>query len=268
MLRKSFACLLVSSLVATMAAGQTAGELIAKNNQARGGGKLRSVKTVRMSGKLTVSGKQAEPLLLEFVPPSHKVRREIGGEGGVDTNVYDGAVGWEVWRSAGKTELARLTGADLNALKDIADFHGALFDYQAKGNEIDYLGKDEIDGIPVYKLWLTRRDGEGSTVYLDARSYLEVREKTVQVSHSYGRELGSFGIREFVNDRRELVTTFSNFKTIDGVTLPCTIESRSKEVLAGGTTRLEGSLRIDIDQVELNVDVPASRFTRPQSGEK
>jgi outer membrane lipoprotein-sorting protein len=268
MLRKSLALLLGSALFATMAAGQTAGELIAKNNQAQGGSKLRSVKTVRMSGTLTFPERKGESLLLELVPASHKVRREITDEDGVETKVYDGAVGWEVSRSEGKTELARLTGDALNSLKDLADFQGALFDYQAKGNEIEYLGKDEIDGKPVYKLWLTRRDGVGSTIYLDAKSHLEVREKTVQVSHTYGREFGPFGIRQFVNDQRELVTTYSDFKTIDGVTLPCTIETKLKRVEGGGTIQMDGSMRIDIDKVELNVDIPASRFTKPKTEER
>jgi hypothetical protein len=56
MLRKCFVCLLVSGLVATVASGQTAGGLVAKNNQAQGGAKVRAVKTARLSGTLTVGG--------------------------------------------------------------------------------------------------------------------------------------------------------------------------------------------------------------------
>src|SRR5713226_7472572 len=65
MVHKWLACWLVSGLVATVASGQTAGGLVAKNNQAQGGAKLRSVKTARVSGTLTVGGAEGGPLLLE-----------------------------------------------------------------------------------------------------------------------------------------------------------------------------------------------------------
>src|SRR5260370_5398522 len=174
MLRKSFACLLASTLIATVAAAQTAGELIAKNNQAQGGNNLRSVKTARVIGKLTVAGTEGGPLLMEFVPPSHKVRMEVTEKGVVDISAYDGAIAWELKRSENKKGPERLTGEALKDMKDMADFQGSLFDYEAKGNEIEVLGKDESDGIPAYKLKLTRRDGEESTVYLDAKTYLEI----------------------------------------------------------------------------------------------
>ncbi|HYL05332.1 MAG TPA: hypothetical protein VE075_04795 [Thermoanaerobaculia bacterium] len=233
-----------------MASAQTAGELIARNNAAQGGGKLRSLKTARLSGKLTVAGTEGGPLLMEFVPPSHKVRMEVTEKGVVDTSAYDGTIAWEVKRSEDKTEPERLTGDALKDMKSMADFQGAIFDYEAKGNEIEYLGKAEIDGNPAYKLKLTRHDGEESTVFLDAKSYLEIREETVHASRS---------------ERTELVSTYGNFKTVDGVTLPCTIETTSKQSLGGGMIRMEGSMRIVIDKIELNVEIPESRFTKPKS---
>jgi hypothetical protein len=256
MLHKSFACLLVGlvgGLVATAASAQTAGELVAKNNQAQGGGKLRSVKTARLSGKLTVEGTEGGPLLLEYVPPSHQVRMETTAKGVVDTSAYDGKIGWEVKRSEGKTEPARLTGDALKDMKETADFQGALFDPESKGNEVEVLGKGEIDGNPVFKLKLTKSDGEESTIYLDAKSYLEVREETTHTSRS---------------ETTDLVTTYSNYKTVDGVTLPGTIETKSKETLGGGMIRMEGSMVISIDKIEINVDIPASRFARPKSGDR
>ncbi len=252
MFHKSFACLLVSGLAATSALGQTAGELIAKNNQAQGGGKLRSVKTARVSGKLTVAGTEGGPLLIEFAPPSHKVRMEMTDHGKVDTSGYDGTVAWEVKRSAGRTAPERLTGDALKDMKDTADFQGALFDPESKGNEVEVLGKDTLAGVPVYKLKLTRRNGEESTIFLDAKTYLEVREETVHATRT---------------ERTELVSTYSNFKTVDGVTMPFTIETRSKQELGGGGIRMEGSMVIAIDKVEINVEIPASRFAEPKGDE-
>jgi hypothetical protein len=253
MSHKCFACLAVGGLVATMAAGQTAGGLVAKNNEAQGGGKLRAVKTCRLRGTLTVGGTEGGPLLMEFVPPSHKVRMEVTAKGVVDTRAYDGAIGWAVIRSEGKTEPERLTGDTLRAMKATADFQGALFDPDAKGNEVEFLGKSELAGQPVYKLKLTRSDGEERTVYLDAKTYLEIREDATHGSRS---------------ETSEEVTTFSDFKTVDGVTMPFTIETKSTETLGGGAIRMSGSVLISIEKVELNVDIPASRFSKPAAEAK
>jgi hypothetical protein len=250
MFAKSVSYLLLSGLVATVASAQTAGELVEKNNQAQGGAKLRAVKTARLSGTLKVAGTEGGPLLIEFAPPGHKVRMEVTVKGAVDTSAYDGTAGWEVKRSEGKTDPETLTGEALKDMKATADFQGALFDYSAKGHTVEYLGKVQLDGNPAYKLKLTRKDGEESTVYLDGKSYLEIRD---EVTH---------GSR---NDTTTEVTTFSNFKTIDGITMPCTIETKSKEVMGGGSIRMEGSLVIAIDKVELNVEIPAARFAAPKT---
>lgn len=250
MLSKCSACLLVSGLVATMASGQTAGGLVAKNNQAEGGAKLRSVKTVRLTGTLTVGGTEAEPLLMEWVAPSHKVRMEVTVKGAVDTRAYDGAIGWAVLRSEGKTEPERLTGDALRDMKATADFQGALFDPDSKGNEVEYLGKSELAGQPVYKLKLTRSDGEERTIYLDATTYLEIRE---DATHG-GR-----------NDTTEDVTTFGDFRTVDGITVPFRIETKEKQTLGGGMIRMEGSVLISFEKIELNVDIPASHFSKPHA---
>jgi len=250
MLRKCLACLLASGLVATVASGQTAGGLVAKNNQAQGGGKLRSVKTFRLTGTLTVGGTEGGPLLMEFAPPGHKVRMEVTTKGEVDVRAYDGTIGWAVLRSEGKTEPERLTGDALKDMKATADFQGALFDPDTKGNEVEYLGKGELEGQPVYKLKLTRSDGEERTVYLDAKTYLEIRE---DATHG-GR-----------NDTTEDVTTFGDFRTVGGITMPFRIETKEKQTLGGGMIRMEGSVLISVDKVEIDVDIPESRFSKPKA---
>jgi outer membrane lipoprotein-sorting protein len=190
---------------------------------------------------------------MEFVPSSHKVRMEVTTKGVVDTRAYDGAIGWAVLLSEGKTEPERLTGDALKDMKATADFQGALFDPDTKGSEVEYLGKSELAGQPVYKLKLTRSDGEESTVYLDAKTYLEIREDANHSSRS---------------ETSEEVTTFSDFKTVDGITMPFTIETKSRETLGGGMIRMEGSVLISIEKVELNVDIPASRFSKPKPDAK
>jgi len=248
MWRKVGSCLLAGSLMAIAVSAQTAGQLAAKNIQARGGGKLRSLKTIRMSGKFTSGGTEGSPLLVELAPPGHKVRLETTEKGQTDIRAYDGSVGWTWLRSEGEQKPTTLAGDALKDIKDSADFEGGLYDFEAKGNQVEYLGKDDVSGTPAYKLKLTERDGKETTIYLDAKTYLEIREESIHGNHG---------------DIKQFVTTYSDYKQIDGLTVPMTITTTSKEEMGGGAIRIEGEVVFAFDKVEVNVDLPASRFAKP-----
>lgn len=250
--RSFWVCGLAAGLAVGAASAQTADELVAKNNQAQGGRKLREVRSVRMTGTLKVGGAgESRSLLLEFVPPRQKVRLDLTDKSGVNTTAYDGATGWSRKLADGKTDPERLSGDALRSIKATADFQGPLFDPGGKGHQVEYLGKAEVAGAPAYKLRLTTADGDETLVFLDAKTYLSVREEST---------------RGGANDVTDKVTTFSDFKTIDGITYPAVIETTEKESISGGAIRMEGSVRIEIQNVELNVDIPAARFARPKSG--
>ena len=236
--------------VAAAAGGENVDALVARNNEAQGGRKLREVRSARMTGTLQVEGEeQSHPLRLEFVPPRQKVRLDITTKGAIDTTAYDGAVGWSLQRSDGKTESQRLTGEALKEIKATADFQGPLFDAGAKGNKVEYLGKATIDGTPAFKLRLTTTEGDETTVFLDAHSYLDIREEST---------------RGGANNVTEKVSTFGGWKTIGGITLPTVLATKETTSIAGGSIRSSGSLRIEISQIEFDVEIPADRFARPK----
>ena len=106
MIRECCMGLLLGGSLAAAASGQTTGELLAKHVQASGGGKYRSLKTVRISGKLTAAGVKGEPVVMEFVPASHKLRMELTKQGIADVRAYDGHVAWAILPAGGGADPA------------------------------------------------------------------------------------------------------------------------------------------------------------------
>jgi len=251
MIRECCMGLLLGGSLAAAASGQTTGELLAKHVQASGGGKYRSLKTVRISGKLTAAGVKGEPVVMEFVPASHKLRMELTKQGIADVRAYDGHVAWAILRSEGNTGPVRLNGDGLKEIKDFSHFQGRLFDSLAGGEGVEYVGEGKLDGTPVHQLELPdTEDGEATKAFLDAKSFLERGEERFWSAH--GQSV-------------QYLTVYSDFRQVEGLTLPYRIETRFKETQGHGMTTITGGQVLAIDKIEVNVDLPESRFARPKA---
>ena len=250
MIRECCIGLLLGGSLAAAASGETAGEVMRRHIRASGGGKYLSLKTVRMSGRWFVTEDKVEAVVMELVPASHQLRMEITQEGGTDIRVYDGHLAWVLLRSHGDTSADRLTGDGLRQMKDLAHFQGRLFDYLSGGGEVEYLEKGELDGVLVFQLRLPDTDGEETTVTIDARSYLELKEERAWSGHG---------------ETMVWRTRYSDFRSAQGLTLPYKIEMSFKETAGVGIMRWSDLERFAIDKIELNVDLPASRFARPKN---
>jgi outer membrane lipoprotein-sorting protein len=242
MIRKTFALALLAGLVSIAATAQTADELIAKSIEARGGkDKLKAVKTLRMTGKMALPQGMEAPFTAELARPN-KMRRDFTIQGMTGSMAYDGTSGWSLMPFMGKKEAEPMSGDDLKALEDEADFDGPLVDYKEKGHQVELVGKEDVDGSPAYKLKVTKKNGDVEYHYLDAEQYLEVKVEGKQKMR--GQEI-------------EGVSTLGNYKEVGDLIFPFSIESKQKGA--------PGSMVITIDKVEINPDVPASRFEMPKA---
>jgi outer membrane lipoprotein-sorting protein len=241
MKRKTFAGLLLAGLMAVAAQAQTADEIIAKNIEAKGGlDKLKAVQSIRITGKMMVGPGMEAPMVIEMARP-HKVRMEFTFQGMTGIQAYDGKGGWSVMPFMGKKEPEPMSADDLKQAEDQADIDGPLVDYKEKGNQVEYLGKDEIEGTPVHKLKVTKKNGDVQTLYLDADSYLEI--KAEGKSKVRGQEI-------------EGETTFGDYKEVGGLVMAHSIQSKMKGGQGPGQT-------ITFEKIEVNPEIPASRFDMP-----
>jgi outer membrane lipoprotein-sorting protein len=240
MIRKTFAWLLVAGLTGAAMQAQTADEIINKHLQARGGkDKIKAVQSERMTGKLVMGQGMEAPVVMELARPN-KMRMEFTLQGMTGIQAYDGKGGWSVMPFMGKTEPEKMSDDEIKQAEDQADMDGMLVDYKEKGHQVEYVGKEDVEGTPAYKLKVTKKNGDLVNVYIDADSYMEIKQAgKVKVR---GQEI-------------EGQSTFGDFKTVDGLIFPFSIEQKAQGA--------PGGMTISISKIEVNPTLEASRFAMP-----
>jgi len=245
MIRKTFAWLLVAGLAGAAVQAQTADEIIAKNIEARGGkDKIKAVKSIRMTGKIAMGQGMEAPISMEVARPN-KLRMEFTMQGMTGVQAYDGKTGWSVMPFMGKTDPETMSADEIKQTEDQADLDGVLVDYKEKGHQIEYAGKEDVEGTPAHKLKVTKKNGDVVNVYIDAESYMNIKES------------GKINIR---GQEIENEVTFSDFKPVEGVIFPFSMEQKPKGAPAGTV--------ITISKIEVNPTLDASRFAMPAAAAK
>jgi len=220
---------------------QTAEELVAKNTQAKGGlDKIKAIQSVRMSGIQDGNGFKAAVTQENKRP--NLVRETFSLQGMTSVQAYDGGSGWQIRPFGGRKDPELMGEDDLRGMLLDADFDGPLVDYAAKGNRIEYLGHDQVDGDDAYKLKVTLKNGDIIYYYLDPDTYLEIR-----------KEIQMF-IRGSV---QEFFVNLGSYKPVNGVMFPFSTASGPKGTDSPPSTTY--------DKIEVNIPVQESGFALPAS---
>jgi outer membrane lipoprotein-sorting protein len=237
-------------LSAALAAGETptAEELVAKNLQARGGlEKIRAVQSMRMTGSMRL-GPEKLPTVLELKRPS-KARWEFTLEGQTAVQAFDGKTAWAVMPFAGQVEPRIMTDAETRDIELQADMDGPLVDAAAKGNTIELVGKETIEGegegkggIEAWRLRITRKNGDSRDLYLDAKTYLQVM--TVSRRSVDGRPI-------------EIKSRIGDYRKVGGLMLPHSYSASTPDV--------DETQSLEFDKIEIDVTIDDSRFAMPKA---
>jgi hypothetical protein len=227
-------------LLAGVAAAQTADELVAKNLAAKGGAeKIKAIHSLRLAGRLQSGGFRARVGTEAKVPNLLRETFTIQGMTGIEA--YDGSVGWQISPFEGRKDPELLGEDDMRDLVEEADFYGPLVDYQQKGNRIEYLGHDTVDGDDALRLKVTLKNGDIVYYYLDPDTFLEIRTEKQQF------------IRGAV---RERVSDLGSYKLVAGVYYPFSIET-------GPKANPNARQKVTYDTIEANVEIADSDFKMP-----
>ncbi len=223
-----------------LVSAQTVEELVAKNIQARGGlEKIQAVNTIRITGKIYVNGIYA--IVGVEKKRDHLLRQTFTVQGMTQVQAYDGSTGWQISPFGGRKDPELMGEDDTRDLVDESDIDGPLVDYQAKGNKVEYLGHDTVDGDDVYKLKVTLKNGDIVYYYLDPDSYLEIKREKQQF------------IRGSVRETEEAL---GSYKQVAGVYYPYSIEASAKNDASQHAV-------ITIEKIEVNVPIDDSQFKMP-----
>jgi len=228
-------------LLPLAASAQTADEIVNKAVAARGGAeKIKAIQSERVTGRVSFGPGLEGTLVAELKRP-HKLHVEIAIEDQKIIRVYDGkSAGWVVNPFAEKKDAQPMSAEDLKSISEESDFDGPFIDYKTKGNQIELVGKEELDGKPVYRIKLTNKNG-GIRFYLfDATSFLPVKwEETRKVE---GKEM-------------PWESFFSDYREVNGVKYAFKIDSESP-----GT---ELKQTVIAEKIEVNAQIDDDHFTKP-----
>jgi len=242
MSRKPFLFASLVVLLTPILPAQTVDEIIAKNIQARGGvDKIKAVQSVRSSGTMSLGpGIEAPGSLVQKRP--NMARLEFTVQGLTAIQAYDGKDAWQIMPFTGKKDPELMSADEKKEMEEDADIDGDLVDYASKGSKVELLGKDKVEGSDTYKLKVSLKNGDIKTIYLDADSFLEIKEETK---------------RTVRGTEREIESSLGDYKEVNGLMFPFAIES--------GLKGSEEKEKLTLSKIELNVPVDDSIFKMPAS---
>jgi hypothetical protein len=196
---------------------------------------------VRLTAKYDLGGGFAAKWIQQNMRPS-LVRQDFTLQGMTAVQAYDDSTGWQIQPFQGRKDPERMGEDDVRDIQLAADFDGPLVDYQEKGNTVEYLGHDIVDGDDALRLKVTLKNGDLVYCYLDPDTYLEIREEIQQT------------IRGAV---RERLVDLGSYKPVNGVMYPFSI--------ATGSKNNPGAQTITVEKMEVNVPMDNALFALPAS---
>jgi outer membrane lipoprotein-sorting protein len=232
--------LLVTSLVAAPALGQTTKDVLAKFIQAQGGAKaLAAIKDTTVNGSVELVQYGMNGTITMYQKEPDKMRMDIEVMGMVITQAYDGTVGWMINPQTGATE--QMPDNMTQEMKRQALGNEALLNPEKYGITYEYKGKEKIDTKDYLILEQTTSDGHKTTMYLDPDTYLTYKAK--------GTTLGQAGVEVMAD------TIFSDYKKVGDVTLAHSL-----------TTYQDGQefMRMTLTKVTFNSGLEDSFFQMPK----
>lgn len=224
---------------------QTADEIVKKALDARGGiDKIKAVQSERISGRISFSQGIEGTVVLELKRP-HQLHSEITVEGQKILRVYDGkSAGWTVNPFVETKDVQLMSEDELKGMPDEADMDGPLVDYKAKGTQIQLMGKEDLEGKPVYRLKLTEKNGEARTYVIDGSTFLTVKWA---------------GIRKIADKELPWECALSDYRAVKGLKYPFKIDQ--------GSPGTEYKQTLTIEKVEVDAQIDESHFAKPVSPE-
>src|SRR5580700_9604341 len=218
----------------------TVDEVIQKHVEALGGtAKLNAIQSLVVTGTASILGQTEAPLTIQVKRPN-LMRLEMTFQGRKIVQAFDGVTAWTInpMINSGPKQSSE---EDTRAAQESSDFiGGTLVDYKSKGNTVELVDKEEIEGVAVYKLKITKKNGSVEYDYLDAASFLPIKTEGKRM------QLGQEILYE---------SKIADYKPVEGVLMPFRLTQ-----LVNGRLAME----ITIEKMDANVPLDAAVFKMPE----
>jgi hypothetical protein len=169
----------VCAMMASATFAQDVKEIIKKHNEAVGGAeKWSKVNSLKKEGTMTMQGMEMKTTLT--ILKGKGMKQEFSVMGADNWVILTPNGGWTFLPVQGQAKTEPIPADQLKDIGSQLDFQDKIMDASAKKYAIELLGKEDIDGKPVYKLKVIDDKNEEHTYFVDAGSWYLVRavEKT------------------------------------------------------------------------------------------
>ncbi|MBE9510225.1 MAG: outer membrane lipoprotein-sorting protein [Bacteroidetes bacterium] len=219
----------------TVVQGQNLNKILDKHFTAVGQEKLMKIKTFTIYGKIAQMG--TEFSFVQKMKKPNKFIMEANIQGQLMIQAFDGENGWLIAPWIGP-DPQDLTGVQLKQAREQTNIEGDLYNWEEKGHQVEYMGTEDMEGTEVYKIKLTKKEGDEIFYFIDSESYVilkETRKMTVQ-----GNEI-------------EIESFPGNYEMMNGIVFPMSIK----------TNTMGQETEVIFDSVKFDIELDDSIFVRP-----
>lgn len=258
----------------------TAAQIVEKHVAARGGAQAwKAVQSMELSGKLDAghgdnvaramrivnAGKKASgkgtsaeikaaseatepekeiqlPFTLVLKRPN-LMRMEVLFDGKTAVQVFDGQHGWKLRPFLNRSDAEPFTADEMKTESERGDLDGPLIDYAAKGTNFELDGTEQVEGQPAYRLKVTPRKGAVKHVWIDGKTFLDVKVD---------------GFPRRMDGKMHPVSVYQrDFRSVQGVMIPFLME-----------TAVEGypeTHKLQIEKATINPKLDDALFSKPHA---
>ncbi len=229
---------MVFVVLANIAGAQTLDDILKKHFEAVGQEKLMAAKDIYIKAKVSQMGMDIPMEMKVKRPDKFLITMEVQGQ--KITQAFNGEKGWLIAPGLA-SEPQELTGDMLEQAKQQPEtlVEGDLYNYKEKGSTADFLGKVNLDGNDAFRIKLTTSDGNERDFFINATTYLI--DKANATISSGGQSV-------------DVEQTMSDYKTIDGITMPLKIVQNSPI----------GNAIIEIEEIKFDENFDNSIFEMPK----
>jgi hypothetical protein len=212
------------------------------NSRKKVSGKGTSAEIAAASGPAD-SDKQIQlPFTLDVKRPN-KARLEIVFAGKTAVQVFDGEHGWKLRPFLNRNDAEPFTAEETKTEAARGDLGGPLIDAAAKGTKVELDGVELVEGQPAYKLKMTRKNASPMHVWVDARTFLDVKMDGIP--------------RRMDGKMHDVYVYQRDFRSVQGVMLPFVLE-----------TAVDGypdTHKLLVEKASVNPAFDNAHFTKPHA---
>ena len=220
--------LLAATLVFTSfaASAQTVEEIVSKNMAAMGGvDKIKTLSSAKKSGTITTPNGDFPLTFTITHGKGFRLDMEIMGTS--NYQIVTPEKGSIFFPIQGNTEPQEFDAEKLQSSQGQLDLQGGLCDYKAKGNAVELVGTEKVDGADAYKLKLTKKSGKVVLYYVDTKSNFVIKVSSVQKAPDGGDKEINNGYSDYKQNKDGFWFAYTN-DSPNGKIVFDTIESNVK----------------------------------------